>query len=71
VGVYSTAGSLSAALGPLVQGLVANQWGVRAVFGTTALAVAAGLLAVSYLYTRIAPESAALTPAPVVVSERH
>jgi MFS family permease len=53
VGIYSTAGSLSATLAPLAQGLVANRWGVAAVFRATALAVVAGLIVVGYLDSRI------------------
>lgn len=43
VGVYSTAGGIGSTGGPLLLGLVADLWGVRAVFWGTGLLVAIGM----------------------------
>ncbi len=43
VGVYSTAGGIGSTGGPLLMGLVADLWGIRAVFWGTALLVAVGM----------------------------
>ncbi|HOG47258.1 MAG TPA: MFS transporter [Anaerolineae bacterium] len=43
VGIFSTAGGIGSTGGPLLLGLIADLWGVRAVFWATALLVAVGL----------------------------
>jgi MFS family permease len=52
VGAYGTAGSLGAALSPLVLGVAAEAFGVGAVFGLTAALMLAGLLAAVILFRR-------------------
>jgi MFS transporter, DHA1 family, multidrug resistance protein len=55
VGAYGTAGSLGSALSPLVLGLVAQAWGVAAVFTLTAILLGAGLLLAVILFRRPTP----------------
>ncbi len=52
IGVYSLAGSLGALAGPLMLGVIAEVWGVRAAFWATALLAGLGLLSLGWLYTQ-------------------
>jgi MFS family permease len=52
LGFYSMAGSLGSMMSPFVLGLVAEWWGVRAVFVCTAAAAFIGLLVTTFLYAR-------------------
>lgn len=56
MGVYSTAGSISAAAGPFVLGAVADLWGLRSVFWLTGAIVLMGI--VVFLYTSSRSDSA-------------
>ncbi|MBI5876391.1 MAG: MFS transporter [Chloroflexi bacterium] len=57
VGGYSMTGSLGSALAPLVMGLVAEWWGVRAVFPFTAALIVGGLVLIFVLFRRPAPNA--------------
>ena len=52
MGAYGTAGSLSSALSPFVMGLIAQLWGVQAVFLFTAALFAAGICLAGFLFNR-------------------
>ena len=52
VGAYGTAGSLGSALSPILLGLVAEAWGVAAVFTATGVLLATGLLLAVFLFRR-------------------
>jgi MFS family permease len=54
IGLYSLAGSLGGGIGPVMLGVVAQLWGIRAVFNTAGIMVAAGLLATAYMRSRSA-----------------
>lgn len=52
IGVYTTAGSAGSTLGPIALGIIADLFGVQAVFGITAVIVLIALIGVVILYTR-------------------
>jgi MFS family permease len=52
LGFYSMAGSLGSMVSPVVLGLIAEWWGVRAIFVCTSAAAFIGLLLTMYLYAR-------------------
>jgi len=52
IGVYSTAGSVGSTAGPFVLGLVADAWGLAAVFQVTGALVFLGIGGLWYLRSR-------------------
>ena len=52
IGVYSMAGSIGATMGPFVLGLVADVWGLAAVFQITGALVFTGIGVLWYLRSR-------------------
>ena len=60
VALYSTAGSVGGTLSPLILGLVAEVWGIRAVFRLTAVCILLGVAWMTWWHAR-----STIAPAPV------
>ena len=52
IGVYNATGSIGMTAGPLILGIVAEWWGLIAVFQVTAVMVLAGIGAMAYIWVR-------------------